>query len=53
MFQLLSWCVTYRSLAKELPWAKHLMSLLVRGLGALSSVSAFHYDGAPMGAYSD
>ena len=39
----------YRSLAKECPWAEHLISLLKRGVGALSSVSTFNnYERVPM-----
>ena len=37
----------YRSLPKERPWAEHLTSLPKRGVGALSTVSAFNHERAP------
>ena len=40
--------VIYRSLAKKGPWADHLTSLPKRGVGALSGVSAFNHERAPM-----
>ena len=38
----------YRSLAKKGPWAEHLTSLPKRGVGTLSTVSAFNHERAPM-----
>ena len=38
----------YRSLAKERPWAEHLISLSKRGVGTLLSVSAVNHERAPM-----
>ena len=37
----------YRSLAKKGPWVEHLTSLPKRGVGALSTVSAFNHEIAP------
>ena len=34
----------YHSLPKERPWAEHLTSLPKRGVGALSTVSAFNQE---------
>ena len=36
----------YRSLSKKGPWAEHLTSLPNRGVGALSTVSAFNHERA-------
>ena len=38
----------YRSLAKECLWVERLSSLPRKGVGVLSSVSAFNYERAPM-----
>ena len=38
----------YRSLPKEHPWAEHLTSLPKRGVGTLSTISAFDHERAPM-----
>ena len=38
----------YHSLMKKGPWAEHLASLPKRGVGALSTVSAFNHERAPM-----
>ena len=39
----------YRSLPKKIPWVEeHLTSLPKRGVGILSTVSAFNYERAPM-----
>ena len=37
----------YRSLPKKGPWAEHLTSLPKRGVGALSTVSAFNHERVP------
>ena len=42
----MSECI-YRSLAKKGPWAEHLTSLPRRGMGALSTVSAFNHERVP------
>ena len=38
----------YLSLVKEHPWAEHLTSSSVRGVGALLNLSAFNHERAPM-----
>ena len=43
----------FRSLAKKGPWAEHLTSLPKRGVGALSTVSAFNYERAATSCYND
>ena len=40
--------MNYHSLPKKGPWAEHLTSLPKRGVGALSTVSAFNHEKAPM-----
>ena len=37
----------YHSLAKKGPWVEHLTSLPKRGVGALSTVSAFSHERVP------
>ena len=38
----------YRSLSKRGPWAEYLTSLPKRGVGVLSTLSAFNHERAPM-----
>ena len=37
----------YRSVAKKGPWTEHLTSLPKRGMGTLSTVSAFNHERVP------
>ena len=47
LFQLLSWCIAYCILVKEIPLEEHLTNLTMKGLGALSIVSAFQHERVP------
>ena len=47
-FHCFSASVYYPSLLKKGPWAEHLTSLPKRGVGALSTVSTFNHERAPM-----
>ena len=46
-FRTMGMYSNYHSLPKKGPWAEHLTSLPKRGVGALSTVSAFNHERAP------